>query len=83
VCLVVAREILAITKPSSSQLQGSYTDIARAHHDIDQVKRQVRQNHNDLSKFHSLVYKKACDVARDRGYATYYFTSAAQKQPTI
>ena len=44
---------------------GSYTDIARAHHDIDQVKRQVRENHDDLNKFHSLVYKKACDVARD------------------
>ena len=89
VYLIVAREILAITKPLSSQLQRSYTDIARAHHNIDQVKRQVRQNYNDLNKFHTLVYNKACDVTRDiarcatRGYATYCITSAAQKQPTI
>ena len=55
VCLVVAREILAITKPLSVQLQGSYTDIARAHRDINQVKKQVKQNRNDLDKFHSLV----------------------------
>ena len=67
VCLIVAREILAITKPLSAQLQGSYTDIARAHRDIDQVKRQVRKNRNDLNKFHTLVYNKACDVARDIG----------------
>jgi len=57
VCLVVARGILAITKPLSSQLQGSYTDI---HHDIG-------QNRNYLNKFHSQVYKKACDFARDIG----------------
>ena len=89
VCLIVAREILLITKPLSSQLQRSYTDIARAHHNIDQAKRQVRQNHDDLNKFHTLVYNKACDVTRDisrcatRGYVTYCITSAAQKQPTI
>ena len=51
----------------SSQLQGSYTDIARAHHNIDQVKRQVRQNRDDLNKFHTLVYNKVCGVARDIG----------------
>ena len=67
VCLVVAREILAITKPLSVQLQGSYTDIARAHRDINQVKKQVKQNRNDLDKFHSLVYNKACSIARDIG----------------
>ena len=37
VCLIVAGEILAIIKLLSSQLQGSYTDIARAHHNIYQV----------------------------------------------
>lgn len=51
----------------SSQLQGSYTDIARAHHNIDRVKRHVRQNRDDLNKFHTLVYNKVCDVARDIG----------------
>ena len=65
VSLVVAREILAITKPLSIQLQGSYTDIARAHRDVDQVRRQVKLNRNDIDKFHSLVYNKACSVARD------------------
>ena len=67
VSLVVAREILAITKPLSIQLQGSYTDIARAHRDVDQVRRQVKLNRNDIDKFHSLVYNKACSVARDVG----------------
>ena len=67
VCLIVAGEILAIIKLLSSQLQGSYTDIARAHHNIDRVKRQVRQNRDDLNKFHTLVYNKACDVAKDIG----------------
>ena len=67
VSLVVAREILAITKPLGVQLQGSCTDIARAHHDVDQVKKQVKQNHNDLDKFHSLVYNKACSIARNIG----------------
>ena len=65
VCLIVAREILAITKPLSVQLQGSYTDTARAHRDVDQAKEQVKQNCNDLDKFHSLVYNKACSIARD------------------
>ena len=67
VSLVVAREILAITKPLSVQLQGSYSDIARAHCDVDPVKRQVKIYRNDLNKFHSLVYNKACSVARDIG----------------
>ena len=39
VSLVVEREFLAITEPLSVQLQGSYTDIARAHCDVDLVKR--------------------------------------------
>ena len=65
--LVVAREILAITKPLNVQLQGSYSDIATAHCDVDLVKRQVKTNCNDLNKFHSLVYNKACSVARDIG----------------
>ena len=47
VSLAVAREILAITKPLSIQLQGSYTDIAKAHCDVDQVRRQVKLNRND------------------------------------
>ena len=49
ISLVVAREFLAITKPISVQLQGSYTDIARAHCNVDLVKRQVKTNHNDIT----------------------------------
>ena len=67
VSLVIAREILAITKPLSVQLQGSYTDIARAYQDVDAVKRQVKANRNDLNKFHNLVYNKAYSVANDIG----------------
>ena len=67
VSLVIAREILAITKPLSVQLQGSYTDIARAYQDMDAVKRQVKANRNDLNKFHNLVYNKAYSVANDIG----------------
>ena len=88
VCLILAREILVITKPLSSQLQGCCTDIAGAHHDIDQVKRQVRQNSIDLNKFNTLVCNKACDTARDiarcatRGYAMYCITSTARSNPS-
>ena len=56
---------MAITKPLSVQLQGSYTDVTRAHCDVDPVKRQVKANRNDLNKFHSLVYNKASSIARD------------------
>ena len=50
-----------------AQLHGSYTDISRAHCDVNQVKRQAQLNRNDTDKFHSLVYNKACSVARDIG----------------
>ena len=58
---------MAITKPSSVQLQGSYTDIAWAHGDVDAVKRHVKANHDDLNKFHNLVYNKAYSAAIEIG----------------
>ena len=69
VSLVVAREVSAITKPLSVQLQGSYTVIARAYHNIDQVKKQIKLiilNHTTVEQFHTLVYNKtACSAAKD------------------
>ena len=38
VLLVITREVLAIMKPLSVQLQGSYIDIARAYSNVKQVK---------------------------------------------
>ena len=68
VLLVITREVLAITKPLSVQLQGSYVDIARAYSNVKQVKKQIKQNSRTIKieDFHTLVYK-ACNVARSIG----------------
>jgi len=67
VSLVITREVLAITKPLSVKLQGSYSDIARVYSNIELVKKQVKQNRAKIEDFHTLFYSKACNVARAVG----------------
>jgi len=64
VSLAITREVLAITKPLSVQLQGSCSDIARVHSNIELVKKTGKINRAKIEDFHTLVYSKACNIAR-------------------
>ena len=42
----------------SVKLQGSYVDIARAHHEINTLKSSLKKLRRDVNCFHSRIHKQ-------------------------
>ena len=58
VALVLTQKILAYTKGLSVKLQGRYSDVVRAHREIETVKATIRGVRCRVDTFHSQVYEQ-------------------------
>ena len=55
---MLAQKVLAYTKGVSVKLQGHYTDVVRAHQDIETVKATIKGVQSRVDTFHSQVYEQ-------------------------
>ena len=65
--LRITQAVLGFTKGSSIKLQGKYVDIARAHHDIEQVKSTLLNARRNVESIHKSIYGNAKRVAATVG----------------
>ena len=61
--LHITQAVLGYTKGLSIKLQGKYVDVARAHHDIEQVKSTLLNARRNVESFHKSIYGDAKRVA--------------------
>ena len=59
IALQATQNILAYTKGLSVKLQGRYTDIARAYHEIETVKSAIQTARTNINSCHNIVYTQA------------------------
>ena len=58
VALALTQKVLAYTKGLSVKLQGTYTDVVRAHREVETVKATIRGVRSRVDTFHSNVYEQ-------------------------
>lgn len=59
--------VFSYTKGLSVKLQGRYTDITRAHHEIEMVKSAVKDARANIDSFHREIYHQAKLIASSVG----------------
>ena len=66
--LHITQVVLGYTKGLSIKLQGKYVDVARAHHDIEQVKSTLPNARSNVETFYKSIYGDAKWVAPYGGH---------------
>ena len=61
------QNLLAYTKGLSIKLQGRYSDVSRAHREIELVKKNVQDICTKIEVFHNRIYKQAVLMAQSVG----------------
>lgn len=67
VTLTATQNVLAYTKGLSVKLQGRYVDIARAYHEITNLKTTLQKIRSDVNSFHARIYSEAMVIAQSVG----------------
>ena len=60
--LVVTQKLLGYTRRPSVKLQGRYSDIARAHSEIELVKSTLNGARSEIDGFHDHVYEETLQI---------------------
>ena len=65
--LTLTQNLLAYTKGLSIKLQGRYSDVSRAHQEIESVKENLQDIRTKIEVFHNRIYKQAILMAQSVG----------------